>query len=136
LRSVGIPNLGRDEKKQAAPGIFYGISTAALETIQIYEKRWVRLSGVAFPQDLYNRCFYNRRCVLVSDFDYELPDDLIAQEPLPDRAGSRLLHLCAANGAFVDRQFRDFPAKVLSLSQSARGIQQRASFFADASKSC
>ena len=64
---------------------------------------------MAFPQDLYNRCFYNRRCVLVSDFDYELPDDLIAQEPLPDRAGSRLLHLCAANGAFVDRQFRDFP---------------------------
>jgi S-adenosylmethionine:tRNA ribosyltransferase-isomerase len=26
-----------------------------------------------------------------SDFDYELPPELIAQEPLPDRAGSRLL---------------------------------------------
>jgi S-adenosylmethionine:tRNA ribosyltransferase-isomerase len=26
-----------------------------------------------------------------SDFDYELPGELIAQEPLPDRAGSRLL---------------------------------------------
>lgn len=64
----------------------------------------VRLSGVAFPEHLYNRS-----CVLVSDFHYELPDDLIAQQPLPDRAGSRLLHLMAANGAFVDRQFRDFP---------------------------
>ena len=46
--------------------------------------------------------------MLVSDFHYELPDELIAQEPLPDRAGSRLLHLSAANGAFVDRQFQDF----------------------------
>ena len=47
--------------------------------------------------------------MLVSDFQYELPDDLIAQQPLPDRAGSRLLHLSATNGHFVDRQFRDFP---------------------------
>src|ERR1700752_2171084 len=65
---------------------------------------WGRLSGVPFPRHLYNRS-----CVLVSDFHYELPDDLIAQEPLPDRAGSRLLQLSAANGAFVDRQFHDFP---------------------------
>ena len=69
----------------------------------------VRLSGVGFPQDLDNRRFYNRRRVLVSDFHYELPDDLIAQEPLPDRAGARLLHLSAANGAFADRRFHDFP---------------------------
>lgn len=57
-----------------------------------------------FPQDLYNQS-----CVLVSDFHYELPDDLIAQQPLPDRAGSRLLHLSATSGDFVDRQFSDFP---------------------------
>lgn len=49
------------------------------------------------------------RCVLVSDFHYELPDELIAQQPLPDRAGSRLLHLSAAGGSFVDRQFSEFP---------------------------
>ena len=66
--------------------------------------RSARLSGVAFPQHLYNRW-----CVLVSDFHYELPDELIAQQPLPDRAGSRLLHLSAANGSLVDRQFSDFP---------------------------
>ena len=64
----------------------------------------VGLSGVPSPRHLYNRC-----CVLVSDFHYELPDDLIAQQPLPDRAGSRLLHLFAANGALADRQFSDFP---------------------------
>src|SRR5581483_6195115 len=51
---------------------------------------------------------YNPR-VLVSDFDYHLPDELIAQEPLPDRAGSRMLHLDRHSGRFADRHFRDFP---------------------------
>lgn len=47
--------------------------------------------------------------MLVSDFDYELPPELIAQQPLADRAGSRLLLLSATTGQFEDRQFRDFP---------------------------
>lgn len=47
--------------------------------------------------------------VLVSDFHYDLPEELISQQPLPDRADSRLLHLSAASGSLVDRQFRDFP---------------------------
>jgi len=47
--------------------------------------------------------------VLVSEFHYDLPDELIAQQPLPDRAGSRLLHLSVATGALADRHFRDFP---------------------------
>jgi S-adenosylmethionine:tRNA ribosyltransferase-isomerase len=47
--------------------------------------------------------------VLVSDFHYDLPDELIAQHPLPDRSASRLLHLSAATGHFEDRQFREFP---------------------------
>jgi len=52
--------------------------------------------------------------VLVSDFNYELPSELIAQEPLADRAGSRLLHVeCVAGqlhgSQLHDRQFRDFP---------------------------
>ena len=47
--------------------------------------------------------------MLVSDFNYHLPEDLIAQEPLPDRASSRMLHLKSATGAFEDRTFRDFP---------------------------
>ena len=46
--------------------------------------------------------------MLVSDFHYDLPEELIAQQPLPDRAASRLLHLSAA-GEFHDDQFRDFP---------------------------
>lgn len=47
--------------------------------------------------------------MLVSDFHYDLPEELIAQQPLPDRAASRLLHLSAATGEFHDRRFRDFP---------------------------
>ena len=45
--------------------------------------------------------------VLVSDFDYHLPEELIAQEPLADRSGSRLLHLPL--GELQDRCFREFP---------------------------
>jgi S-adenosylmethionine:tRNA ribosyltransferase-isomerase len=47
--------------------------------------------------------------VLVSDFDYVLPDELIAREPLADRAASRMLHLDRAAAAFTDACFRDFP---------------------------
>jgi S-adenosylmethionine:tRNA ribosyltransferase-isomerase len=47
--------------------------------------------------------------VLVSDFDYHLPEELIAQEPLPDRAASRMLHLLRASGQWENRRFRDFP---------------------------
>lgn len=45
----------------------------------------------------------------ISDFDYQLPEDLIAQEPLADRSASRLLHLRRQTGEFTDRRFRDFP---------------------------
>ncbi len=43
----------------------------------------------------------------VSDFDYELPPDRIAQEPLPDRAASRLLVLDRTTGAITHRHFSD-----------------------------
>ena len=45
-----------------------------------------------------------------ADFNYELPDALIAREPAPCRADSRLLHLDGSTGAIVDRAFRDLPA--------------------------
>lgn len=43
-------------------------------------------------------------------FDFELPADLIAQEPLADRSASRMLVVDRKTGAWTDRQFRDFPA--------------------------
>ncbi|MGD0211980.1 MAG: tRNA preQ1(34) S-adenosylmethionine ribosyltransferase-isomerase QueA [Terriglobales bacterium] len=62
--------------------------------------------------------------MLVSEFQYDLPPELIAQEPLADRAGSRLLHLSRPNVTrpnvdgvggnwgeqdWHDRMFREFP---------------------------
>jgi S-adenosylmethionine:tRNA ribosyltransferase-isomerase len=47
--------------------------------------------------------------VLVSDFNYHLPEELIAQEPLADRAASRLLQLDRSSGKRCDRWFREFP---------------------------
>jgi S-adenosylmethionine:tRNA ribosyltransferase-isomerase len=51
----------------------------------------------------------HNRCVLVSDFDYRLPPELIAQGPLPDRAAARLLHLSRSDDRLDDLVFRDFP---------------------------
>jgi S-adenosylmethionine:tRNA ribosyltransferase-isomerase len=47
--------------------------------------------------------------VLVSDFHFHLPDELIAQEPLADRDASRMLHLQRTTGGWSDRLFRDLP---------------------------
>ncbi len=57
--------------------------------------------------------------MLVSDFHYDLPPERIAQEPLPRRSASRLLHLNRTPGSWQgqnwqgqdweDRSFREFP---------------------------
>ena len=46
----------------------------------------------------------------LSDFDYALPPELIAQQPATARTASRLLHLDGATGAYVDRMFGDLPS--------------------------
>ncbi len=43
----------------------------------------------------------------VADFDFELPQELIAQQPLPGRSDSRLLVLDRQTGTIGDRSFRD-----------------------------
>src|SRR5580700_10816222 len=43
-------------------------------------------------------------------FDFHLPEERIAQEPLADRAASRMLVVHRAEGRWEDRAFRDFPA--------------------------
>lgn len=47
--------------------------------------------------------------VRVEEFDYELPRELIAQAPLEDRAGSRMLVVERAAGRWRDALFREFP---------------------------
>src|SRR4030067_2672811 len=45
----------------------------------------------------------------IADFDFDLPEELIAQSPPAVRGGSRLLHV-EASGALHDRWFGDLPA--------------------------
>ena len=44
-----------------------------------------------------------------SDFHYDLPPELIAQAPLPERSASRLLVVPPGDAAYADRQVRDLP---------------------------
>jgi len=46
----------------------------------------------------------------LSDFDYRLPDESIAQRPLEDRAASRMLVLRRKEQRWEDRAFRELPA--------------------------
>jgi S-adenosylmethionine:tRNA ribosyltransferase-isomerase len=48
----------------------------------------------------------------LAEFDYALPEELIAQRPAPERTASRLLHLDAASGRIEDLAFTDLPALV------------------------
>ena len=45
-----------------------------------------------------------------SDFHFELPPELVAQEPLPERSASRLLLVPPAPAPFEDRGIRELPA--------------------------
>jgi S-adenosylmethionine:tRNA ribosyltransferase-isomerase len=47
--------------------------------------------------------------VNVSDFDFQLPDDLIAQQPAAERSGSRLMVLDRVSGSIEHHQFSDLP---------------------------
>ena len=47
--------------------------------------------------------------MLTSDFDYHLPDELIASRPLEDRSSSRMLVVNREKGTIEHRMFSDFP---------------------------
>ena len=45
----------------------------------------------------------------VTDFQFDLPEELIAQQPLARRSASRLLHLDRSRKTWLDRQFAELP---------------------------
>jgi S-adenosylmethionine:tRNA ribosyltransferase-isomerase len=47
--------------------------------------------------------------VLVSDFNFHLPEELIAQEPLANRSDSRMLRVVRETGAMDDHHFHELP---------------------------
>lgn len=80
----------------------------------------------------------------ISEFDYELPPELIAQEPLAERDRSRMLVVNRGEGSWQDRSFTDipdflragdvvvinntrvFPARLLGHRVHAEAIEQQA----------
>lgn len=50
----------------------------------------------------------------VADFDFELPEELIAQEPSPVRGGSRLMAIDRPSGRITHFNFRDLPSLLRS----------------------
>lgn len=47
--------------------------------------------------------------MFITDFDFELPENLIAQEPLQKRENSRMLVVNRTGKSFQDKHFYDFP---------------------------
>ena len=50
----------------------------------------------------------------LSDYDFELPRELIASRPLPDRAASRMMVVDRTTGTVTHRMFRDLPEFIRS----------------------
>jgi S-adenosylmethionine:tRNA ribosyltransferase-isomerase len=69
---------------------------------------WLKFLILSAPHPPLAPRSYNAH-VLVSEFNYHLPEELIAQEPLADRAASRMLRMDRDSGEVHDASFRDFP---------------------------
>lgn len=50
----------------------------------------------------------------LDSYDFELSDELIAQEPVPQRQGSRMLHVNRETGSFSDSTFSSLPSLLKS----------------------
>jgi S-adenosylmethionine:tRNA ribosyltransferase-isomerase len=79
--------------------------------------------------------------MLISDLDYELPKELVAQEPLESREASRMLVIDRSAGSFSDADFTDlsrylrnddllvlnntrvFPARLIGQSETGASIE-------------
>jgi S-adenosylmethionine:tRNA ribosyltransferase-isomerase len=57
-----------------------------------------------------DNAFHTIASVLVSDFDFELPEELIAQQPPAERGTSRMLTLDRQSGAWQDSHFDRLPS--------------------------
>ena len=65
------------------------------------------IEPVPFEESIPKGAFVSQ--MLLSEFDYDLPREQIAQRPLEARDASRLLLLDRDAGRWEDRNFREFP---------------------------
>jgi S-adenosylmethionine:tRNA ribosyltransferase-isomerase len=97
---------------RASIGILTPFDTLREVPLQpILRARRFRLSFADASEALLTR--YNSRSMWLSEFQYPLPEDLIAQQPLVERDRSRLMLLNRAAGTIEDRTFLDFPGLLL-----------------------
>ena len=62
--------------------------------------------------DAFRPVFHSMK--YTTDFDYDLPEELIAQSPLSERAESRLLIVPPDNGPLIDSVFSDLDRRLRS----------------------
>jgi S-adenosylmethionine:tRNA ribosyltransferase-isomerase len=86
---------------QTAPCIFDAPDNLA--TLAVLRRKCI-LAGARFKYPIEHP--YSSRMYSLSDFDFDLPQELIAQTPLPERSASRLLQV-KPDGGLVDRAFGD-----------------------------
>ena len=112
-------------KFQLQPFRFRGAAARSTESSRAKAAQWPKLSRRHDKRGRGRGLLLYNRAVLVSDFDFALPAELIAQERLADRAAARLLHLVRAAERFEDRGFSDL-AELLRPGRPA-GSKQYAS---------
>ena len=71
-----------------------------------FESRASTNSAIPAKRQHYSKALTTMR---TSDFDFDLPSELIAQFPCSERRGSRLLHLDGNNGKLADHAFSRLP---------------------------
>ncbi len=89
--------------------------SAASTNSAIPARTWVTYNGAPYEKSAHYpliaallQLMSNNSPFKLSDFDYELPQELIAQAPLPLRSSSRLLEM--QGPSLDDRTFSDLPA--------------------------
>src|SRR5215469_321888 len=72
--------------------------------------RWITARSCGRAMSSSRSFRYSEGGMDLAAFDYHLPEKLIAQEPLADRAASRMLVLYRKEQRWEDRSFREFPS--------------------------
>ena len=99
-----VPEVGIEPTLLSEPDFESGASTSS--TTRARGLHYTRLAG-ANPLYLRPMSINTDALSKLSDYDFDLPEDLIAQHPAAQRSASRLL--LVNDGAFEDRQFTDLP---------------------------